>query len=134
MPGKIGFIVAVLCVFFIATGGVPAQSGASARISATATVIVPVGFYDNSPEHTEIGPDSLVIGFCRPKHTGIIVSIIDGKGTPRQFAFPAGNMEWGGGKSDGAGEQFAMLERAVFGRGNYSDRDSCLVTIIFSEN
>jgi len=134
MSARIGLLCIFSLVFLNVSHETAAQSGAAAQIRATATVVVPLGIYDNSAERSSFDSDSTAFDICHPTHTGIIVTITDDKGILSQYRFPAKGSNKDSGEISGTDNGSVSIERAIFSRDDYSLQDSCLITIIYSEN
>lgn len=136
MSAKAGFFV-VIFILLIGASKTAAESFASAQIRATATVVMPFGFIDNIPEPSEgsaNGSDFAIVDICHQKNTGIIVTVNGDNGIIKQYRFPAhadGNKSEENGEAD---SKSISLERAIFFRDDYFIQDSCLITLIYSEN
>lgn len=134
MSAKIGFFIRILCVFLTCTPKVAAQPEATTHIRATATVVMPVGFYNNLSEWPAYGPDSAVIEICHPQYAGIIVTVSNATGMLEKYQFSDYSEDGYPEKINASNRVSLALERAVL---PYDDRlfqDYCLVTIIYSEN
>lgn len=127
MSKRTGLFCLLGLVFLMVARDTAAQSNSIAQIRATATVIMPIGFYDNSPETLPLGQDATVIDFCYPAHSGIIIAVNGDKGVIERFRFPSEDISR-------ADNQTVLLERAVLSLDDYCLQDSCLITIIYSEN
>jgi|GEM_PF-5276179 hypothetical protein len=134
MSAKIGLFIIVLTVFLTCPPKVAAQPEATAHIRATATVVMPVGFYNNLSEWPANGPDSPVIEICHPRYAGIIVTISNDTGMLEKYQFSDYSENGYPEKTNASNRASMALERAVLSFDDRFFRDYCLVTIIYSEN
>jgi hypothetical protein len=136
MSAKAGFFV-VLFILLIGASKTAGESFASAQIRATATVVMPFGFIDNIPEPFEgnaNGPDFAIIDICHQKNTGIIVTVNGDNGIIKQYRFPTYADKNNSGENCKESGKSIALERAILFRDDYFFQDSCLITLIYSEN
>ncbi len=134
MSAKIGFFIGILYVFLTCSPKVAAQLEATTHIRATATVVMPVGFYNNPSGWPAIGHDSAVIEICHPRDAGIIVTVSNATGMFEKYLFSDCSDDGYLEIINASNRASMALERAVL---TYDDRlfqDYCLVTIIYSEN
>ncbi len=137
MSVKIGLLFAILLAFLTGAREAAAQSGVSAQIRATATVVVPVGFYDDLPESSgddAVGGNLTVINLCYPKQAGILVDIGNDRGIIKQYRFPAKTWDDPSGGISTVHLNSIILEKAVLFHDGNALRGSCFITLIYSEN
>lgn len=137
MSAKIGFFFIISLVFLTGAREATAQSAATARIRVTATVAAPVGFYDSSNEQTDnydADRDTAVVNFCHSEHTGVLVEISNDDGIIKQYSFPAKTQDENCSGISTVNLNSISLERDVLFNDNNAVQDSCLITLIYSEN
>jgi len=137
MSVRIGLLFVLISNFSVAAVNIEVASSCSAQIRVTATVIEPIGFYDNSTGQIEGNIDNsdiAIIDICHPANAGIILTINNYNRLIRQYRFPSDAGVNRTAAFDKADRKPISLERVMLFPGDCFLQDSCLITLIYSEN
>ena len=78
--------------------------------------------------------DTAVVNFCHSEHTGVLVEISNDDGIIKQYSFPAKTQDENCSGISTVNLNSISLERDVLFNDNNAVQDSCLITLIYSEN